>query len=243
MAARFLVKKFDEDLVERVKAGTKNIALICSQMGVEEKDARKRVAQLVKKKLLFYDASLDQAGLSVDGYSFFEEKKRRHEKQSARLPSPRSLIQPVQTSFVAPKLAQIIDAEKQNHSQIDLHELMRIGAPNGEQRKKQKQFPKLDSTQLVVVQEKKHAPSALRNKLNPVRPAKTSAIVQIPFSLSVGRTRPFGHCFAERRTIGIALRSISDNNSSCIRCGRKLELSVDKKTVEIVKGIKDAFED
>ena len=160
MAARFLVKKFDEDLVERVKAGTKNIALICSQMGVEEKDARKRVAQLVKKKLLFYDASLDQAGLSVDGYSFFEEKKRRHEKQSARLPSPRSLIQPVQTSFVAPKLAQIIDAEKQNHSQIDLHELMRIGAPNGEQRKKQKQFPKLDSTQLVVVQEKKHAPSA-----------------------------------------------------------------------------------
>ncbi|MBI5635733.1 hypothetical protein HY993_02100 [Candidatus Micrarchaeota archaeon] len=246
MAAKFLVKKFDEDLVGLVKSGTSGVAQICALMGVEEKDARKRIAQLVKKKLLVYDAHCDLAGLSVDGYSFFEEKKRRAEKQAVQLPSPSSLIQPVQTNFIqSPQAA----GAKQGSPAVDLHELMRIGAPNGEQKKRQKQFPKAASIPQPAasrVQEPAPATTPFAERAQSTSPSDDKCeLCKSAFSLSVGKgsSPKFGHCFCGAAYHKDCFESIADNNSSCIRCGRKLELSVDKKTVEIVKGIKDAFED
>ncbi|PIT85195.1 hypothetical protein COU36_04645, partial [Candidatus Micrarchaeota archaeon CG10_big_fil_rev_8_21_14_0_10_59_7] len=69
-------------------------------------------------------------------------------------------------------------------------------------------------------------------------------LCKAPFRISTGsENNPrYGHCFCGAAYHQDCYETLAATGANCVRCGKKIKLTVDRRTEEAMKGVKDAFD-
>lgn len=239
---------FDGDAMKLIRRSNNSAIAIASSMGVDANEVRKRLLSLERQKIVVFDAANpDRVSLTVKGYNEYcpstletsiEKRARKHtqaEKKMMQKTLSQQLAQPQQLQQTTRQIELPHTIEEEKIGRVDLGELIARGAP------KTPSF-------FVARQQQKNAFDEVR--LQPIAKQTANKIAEEncelckdAFSLAVNGGNPkFGHCFCGAAYHRDCYGAMMDGDSRCLRCGRELELEMDRKSVEALKQLKDAFE-
>lgn len=248
---------FDEDAMKLIRRSNNSALAIASSMGVDANEVRKRMLSLEKQKIVVFDAANpDRVSLTVKGYNEYcpstletsiEKKARKHTQAERKLLQkmlPQQIApqisqeQPTQKELLQPlhKIGQMETIREEKSEKIDLGELIARGAP-----KTPSFFVARQAAQKNAVEQVKLQPVAKETakKLS----EENCELCKDGFTLSVNGGNPkFGHCFCGAAYHKDCYGALMDGDPRCLRCGKELEIAMDRKSVEALKQLKDAFE-
>lgn len=221
----FRLNKFDKTVLDLVYRGEYSLSRMRDFLHVDAKDFDKRVKTLVRQKLLIVDDSNpDFVRLSVKGFNKFSPAKPRKRREEKKGEEKKPEV-----------LAGVVSAPG---SSKDLKEFLTASTGAPAKRSSffiQRQQSKAQSPPL---------PSASHKPFSRKKESDACELCKAGFSLSVNKkSNPkYGHCFCGAAYHKDCYETLSSDNGKCARCGRKLELILDKRGEEAVKGIKDVFD-
>lgn len=247
---KFKATKFDKDLVKLIQSGVTAFSEWCRLLGVDESQARSRVALLVEKGFLAPDAKEpDVYRLGIDGYNKYgslkikpvgKDGKNVPEKtalavlsvpaaSSSALPSLSSSASPsvlptdVQVSL--PRSASLVFSSARQVTQ---------GAPQDGV------IPKASSAVDLAELLAKGAPGGRILK----KDGSMCELCRSGFKVSIKEPKlaKFAHCVCGAAYHQDCHQSLLEGASGCVRCGRKLSAVLDQGSQEALKFVKDAFE-
>lgn len=216
----FRLNKFDKTVLDLVYRGEYSLSRMRDFLHVDAKDFDKRAKTLVRQKFLIVDASNpDFVRLSVKGFNKFSPTKPRKKRAEEKKPAV---------------VAGVVSAPG---SSKDLKQFLTTSEKGST---KQPSF--------FVQRQQSGAqtplPSASHKPFSRKKESEACELCKAGFSLSVNKkSNPkYGHCFCGAAYHKDCYETLSSDNGTCARCGRKLELILDKRSEEAVKGIKDVFD-
>ncbi|MFH0922487.1 MAG: hypothetical protein V1811_00335 [Candidatus Micrarchaeota archaeon] len=236
--------KFDKDLMQALAGGVNDPAALRERMGVAFSEFDDRLNMLVKKKLVMIEAGLIQ--LTIEGYNKLPKKREKKTTPARSLeisdtltPScaaPSAIIEPI--SLTAPAVTPEAQEEEQlpePKSTLDLAELLKKGAP-----KDQSFFVKRQQEK----QERSRAQGTTqRTPQNNGNGDEKCELCKAGFKMAVKGGNPkYGHCFCGAAYHKDCYESIVSSNGRCARCGKRMDLILDKQSEESLKRIRNLFD-
>ncbi len=218
--------KFDKDLLGYLSDGPSSRRELLAKTRVAESEFDKRVKKLKARK--FVVLAGEQVALGVGGYNKLRQldaaskrKAAKKEKGSVALPEAKPAPKP------EPKTLPLkIERAEAPANAIDLAEILKQAS---ERMREQKGAPK-------PVEKEPWPPKR-------VEPREACELCKGEFSLSVKGGHPkYGHCFCGAAYHKDCYEAVMGDDKRCVRCGRKLELYLDKESEEAVRSIRDAFD-
>lgn len=249
---------FDEDVLKLVKRGTRTIADIIHVLGVDAQETREHILSLQQAGLLRQDAQVpDSFSLTVKAYNEFRPRtlelstERKTGRRKAVVPvmqpaaSPQSSIRPVETVKETPQ-EQPSPAERASE-RVDLADLLERGAPKGQSASAPSNFISQPASALPSSQPT-HAPTTQTAQKPLSREADAQKDVcelcKDEFRLAVKNPLPkYGHCFCGAAYHKDCYEGILDADGRCVRCGRKLDVALEKETADAMKKIRSVFDE
>ncbi len=237
---KFKLTKFDKELLKSIVNGNDKIEGLLAEFSISKNELVSRIDELVKVDLLSMEN--EHIKLTIKTYNTFRIKKSV--KNNLQNRNTTSTIDNEQLQI---KEKVIENQEKPKQISIDLNELLRRGAPT--------KNPNDNLMQSVQNVEKKESQSHNINeesnresqKSSEIKQTETSELCQLckeTFKLSMTDSRPkYGHCFCGAAYHKDCYEGILVADGKCIRCGRKLELELQKETKDELKKIRGMFED
>lgn len=240
---RFKITKFDKDLLHYVSDGPASKKELLAKTRVAESEFDKRVKKLKAQKYLVLEG--EQIALGISGYNQVKKmeaaKKRRQQKKELTQLKPKSTLpkttivkkEPIKRSGPASNNV------KSPESALDLYSVF-----NTEKNR-------LDAIEKKIVipnslPPRQQIPSFKKEPWPPKRAEEQKEKCELckgVFSLSVKGGNPkFGHCFCGAAYHKDCYEAIMNGDKHCARCGRKLELYLNKESEEAVKSIRDVFD-
>ncbi len=235
---RLKLTRFDKDAIELMRKGTRSAGRLAALMGLDSTQVRGRLLELESHGIIAFDASEpDKVSLTVKAYndlklSPIEEKKQEPApnvpvRHPPAIEAPQAPTQkpPAQTSGISER--------------IDLAELLRRGAP------KDPLFVRRKVGGDEVIEEKKidAQTTELLKKTIAEYEGEKCELCRGEFRLALADGHPkYGHCFCGAAYHQDCYDSLLDDKGSCARCGRTMEIILDRQSEEAVRAIRKLFE-
>lgn len=228
--------KFDKDLFKLIVGGMGNLQEISTEFSIGSAEVETRIDELIKLGLIAIENG--SAKLTIKSYNLFKVKK-------SKTPVQQIILQPpikVSELEIEPNGIGEENAKQKPHrsDQVDLNELLRRGAPiknqsdfnysnkQNENNQSEKKIPSINET---ITKEEKSSEEVCQ-------------LCKESFKLAMTDSRPkYGHCFCGAAYHKDCYEGILSTDGKCIRCGRKLELELQKETKEELRKIRNIFED
>jgi len=244
------LSKFDKALLELISGGVYKVEHLGVKLHVDPRELRKRLDELAASSLIVYDEDGALARLGIEGFNALPAKPKR--RKAAKKKAETVVAQPVAGAKPVEPLAEIkppveatpvvpamrvspkTDEEKEGlpvaSDAMDLAELLKQGAPKGR-----------------AAAAKVREPPLVRTEAKPLTQGgeEVCELCKAKFSLSVsgkGQHPKFGHCFCGAAYHKDCYESLISSTKKCVRCGKKLELYLDKRSEEAVKALRDVFD-
>ncbi len=234
---RFRLTKFDKDLLSYLSDGPATKKELLAKTRVAESEFDKRAKKLKAKKYVVFEG--EQLALGVQGYNKvkkMEEAAKRREAKKLKEQAGKLLESARQPEEKEPEPAREkpspAPAEKRDESPSNAIDLAEILKNANRRTKEQKQETKIEK-----------APWPPKQADEP-EPKEKCELCKGPFSLSVSNKSgaKYGHCFCGAAYHKDCYEAIMAGDKRCVRCGRKLELYLDKESEAAVRSIRDAFD-
>jgi hypothetical protein len=227
---------FDQDVLKLIRRGTKNTADIVTLLGVDSVEAGSRIALLVRKGLVKQDTVDSRIlSLTVKAYNEFQPAtlELSTEKKATRAAMR---LAPINTTLQQPPANHAPqEPVVQSQQKVDLMELLAKGA----------QKPQAPAIQPTAENVSKPSPNLETDVKRNNQPVDSCELCKEEFRLSVGSgsNAKYGHCFCGAAYHKDCYEGILGADGRCVRCGRKLDLVMQKETRDEMKKIKSVFED
>ena len=181
----------------------------------------------------------------MDGKSARHTEAPKHNEPVANLQS-QSQVQTKQS--VGQPFAQAPEVNREE--KIDLGEMIARGAPTQAQNQNQvrrefSQNSSPNSSKPQQTQTPQSAPeqTSIAKTKQESKGGEKCELCRAEFTLHVSGGNPkYGHCFCGAAYHRDCYDSVLLDAKTCARCGRQLELILDRKSIESLKSIKNAFE-
>ncbi|NUN11076.1 hypothetical protein HUU53_00320 [Candidatus Micrarchaeota archaeon] len=225
------IKGFDKKLFEVVSSGVTNKKIILESLVVDEGEFDKRVSSLIKKKLFVYSG--EDLKLGINAFDYFKEKPKKTKPKEESLIEKLSIPENPIVVQTPPK----IEPETKEEPRIDLDSLLRSGAP------KENVMQKTLEDKVLVVSSPQQLSAAVGKPLM-TEGEEACELCKANFKLNVKNTSDskYGHCFCGAAYHKDCYSALLNGTTRCVRCGRKLELVLDKQTEQALKGLRGVFD-
>jgi len=248
---------FDKDTLILIRRGTQTAPELATATGVDAAETRKRLSQLEKRKLVSFDAANpERVSLTIKGYNEYSpatletSSEKKAKKATAKKQAPAQTIQTPPVKPLEPETTQPTQthpAKEDSAPRIDLSEMLARGAPRNNAAQKTITPHNPTITQQATPVKTQPTPPDPQNKQAPPDAQKQHercALCKGEFIITVkGDQAKYAHCHhcgaAYHKDCHEAM--IADGGA-CLHCGRKLETVMDKRSYDVVKQLKDAFE-
>jgi len=248
--SRVKLSRFDKDAVKLIQEGTQSVMRISAVLGVDGGEARKRFVELEKRGFLSFDASSpDRVCLTIKGYNELRLSPRKEkpaesiEKAAETIPQPQ--LQPQLQRSDIEVFEEKPTAQQQLEQRIDLAEMLKRGAPREASVFVRRQEKRKGAEEKVVIEEKKldaQTTELLKKTMREYEGEKCE-LCRGDFKLALQDGHPkYGHCFCGSAFHRDCYESLLDGTRSCPRCGRALEIILDRQSQEAVNAIRKLFE-
>lgn len=239
---------FDSDLLKLVKRGTRRVSDILSLLAVDEGEADKRIQLLCQMGWILKDPNDPQMlSITVKAYNEFRppslmlSTERKAERRAQRLPqSNKTNSADLPSLLVEPKSPNAsLEHLKPATARLDLNELLERGAG------------KVETIQTDLAKDKllkSEAPQVnagvLEKAKTDSKPTESCELCKEEFKLAVvGGNAKYGHCFCGAAYHKDCYEGVLEADGRCVRCGRKLDLAMQKETRDEMNKIKSVFGD
>ncbi|MFQ5405580.1 MAG: hypothetical protein ACE5DI_00270 [Candidatus Micrarchaeia archaeon] len=254
--------RFDEDLLALVKQGKNTQFELLTQLMIDPSEFTERIGVLTKQKLLVRDAiDANIIRLGIEGYNHLRQLEDKREKKARK----KTTVTPTApTQNLQPPVIRTLP-QKHSEEKIGLlpseaieKNAFTMGLDSDKIPAKQTTQKKEKAIQSngIPLEEllEKYGPTKQLKAFGGAKAVKqlvedsqtgTCELCKAPFKLSVNasESRPkYGHCFCGAAYHKDCYESLAHENSQCIRCGKNLKISLDKKSEEAVKTIKKLFD-
>ena len=242
------VSRFDKDVARLIQDGVLRIEDLTIRLGVDPLAAQSRLALLVEKKLLVFDADSGAYRLGVEGYNKFAPRMKAVKTAKPAIPGkivsekevPPMSVPNVQvfapektlsTLPVAEKALDVLAVLDASRKALDEKSLIRKPAP-------------VERIDLGALLEKGRGNSSLAGGRPSFKAGELCELCRAPFKISVREPKlaKFAHCVCGSAYHQDCYQSLVDGGAGCVRCGRKLSAVLDRTSQEALKFVKDAFE-
>jgi len=252
--AKLRLSKFDKAVLELIRGGVYQTEHLVLKLHVDAAQFNSRMAELAAAGLVVIDDNGATVRLGIEGFNSLPDKKARRKTAAKKketklqaeaitaeaapepklkreaLPAPTAQKTIVEPLVTRPPLKLVVSSEEGMpvaDDTNDLAELLRKGAPSGRQPRKQE-------------------PPIVRTEAKPLTKGgdEVCELCKAKFSLAVSGKGPakFGHCFCGAAYHKDCYEAVMGGDKHCVRCGRKLELYLDKESEEAVHSIRDVFD-
>ncbi len=242
------LSRFDKDAVKLIQHGTQSVQRISSILGVDAGEAQKRFLEMEKRGLLAFDVQApDRITLTIRGYNDLKLSPRM-ESQVEKTIAKNAEEKQVQLEKLPPRNEIEVLGEKPvepPHEKIDLAELLRRGAPKDAGVFVKRAERRQGAEEKVVIERKSidAQTTELLKKTMQAYEGEKCELCRGDFRLALSDGHPkYGHCFCGAAFHHDCYDTLSDENGSCPRCGRSLEIILDRQSQEAVNAIKKLFE-
>ena len=248
------LSRFDKDAIELIRRGTRSAGRLAAVMGLDSTQVRSRLLELEKHGVVAFDASEpDKVSLTVKAYNDLKlspiEQTRagQQERQNevAAKPALEPAVQERQPAQQDPPRPPRPDPNSQSRhparvsDRLDLAELLRRGAP------KEPVFVRKKIGGDEVIEEKRidAQTTELLKKTIAEYEGEKCELCRGDFRLAIENGHPkYGHCFCGAAYHQDCYDSLLDDKGSCVRCGRTMEIILDRQSEEAVRAIRKLFE-
>lgn len=237
LAKKIRIEKFDKAVISEITQGNYSARQISEKLHVDYQDMLSRLQELLDEKYLILNE--EQLRLGVRGFNFFPTIKVK-----------------TQTVKEKPRKERETDAALESNlsqGKVDLHEMLERGAPHevrvGEkppwvespmpQQKEQKEKPrKKETTETSSPNLPAKQTDSTQQQSN-----EKCELCKSDFKLSTGKENnpKYGHCFCGAAYHKDCFESIMDSTGKCARCGKLLEIKLNKESEEAVSKLKKLF--
>ncbi|MFA4946009.1 MAG: hypothetical protein WC607_00500 [Candidatus Micrarchaeia archaeon] len=236
------LKAFDKAVFDVIRAGVYRTEHIASKLHVDEAALKVRLGELAVAGLVVVDG--EGVRLGIEGFNAYPAAKKRAKKtkenensaivQLKTEPAVAS-VEPAKTESIKPAPVALKPIEPEALpapvTMSDLHELLKLGAPTGSARQPNAQ---------------KEEPPLVKTEARPLTKGgdEVCELCKGRFALAVkGKGHPkFGHCFCGAAYHKDCYEALINDTKKCVRCGRKLELYLDRRSEEAVHAIRGVFD-
>ncbi|OIO25266.1 hypothetical protein AUJ14_04585 [Candidatus Micrarchaeota archaeon CG1_02_55_22] len=207
-----------------------------------------------KQKLVSFDAANpERVNLTIKGYNSFtpaalETSSEKKAKKAIAKKMPTQTIQTAPAQPLEPETTQPAQtsSEKEAAPRIDLSEMLARGAPRNDDAQKTIAQPAPFNIQQSTPAKTQPTPPARTRQTPPAeqKQSERCALCKGEFVITVkGDQAKYAHC----HHCGAAYHkdcheTMITDGGACLHCGRKLEAVMDKRSYDVVKQLKDAFE-
>lgn len=256
-AVKLKITRFDKAVAEEVSRGVYNKKVIQEKLRVDAAEFEKRLETLLRQGYFVKDAANENIiRFGIKGFNAFVPKIKKEEAREAApgLPPtpPATASEAIPASSDPLQKTLELNAPATSEKKIDLSELLAKGAPTNSLEKKisvelrpaERMTERIPAPKNAVELSEvlKQGAKAEGNALR-VGGEEACELCKKKFRLTVGKSAggKFGHCFCGAAFHKDCYETLLENSGKCIRCGRKLELKLDKKSQDAVKEIKELF--
>ena len=236
--------KFDKDLLQAVSEGVNGVADLRAKFRVADSEFDKRLALLTGKKLVLLAG--DSVQLTVAGYN--KLPKKREKKTTPAKPAPASSAgaasQPAFPLLPSPQIqeipvpqAEVVFSPQPEEkipapsNVVDLAELLQKGAPKDQSFFVKRQQEKMSGKRSQAAQAESNGNE------------EKCELCKAPFKMAVRSGNPkYGHCFCGAAYHKDCYESVLSGNGRCVRCGKRMDLILDKQSEEALKRIRGLFD-
>ncbi|MFH1779817.1 MAG: hypothetical protein ABH803_01580 [Candidatus Micrarchaeota archaeon] len=219
---------FDKKLYTLVSSGVTKKKTILDSLVLDETEFDKRVKTLMRNKLFVYSNENQDLKLGVKAFDYFKE----------RAPKKKRVIEEKTVEFPLP--ASVFVEEPEKKEELDLGQLLAEGAPREKIMQKT-----LSEEKVLVISSPQHMSSVLNSGKPLMTQGKEACeLCKGAFKLNVKNLSEskYGHCFCGAGFHTDCYNALLNQDGRCVRCGRKLELILDKKSEETLHGLKGVFD-
>ncbi len=263
------LSRFDCDLLRLVAKGSGNQLELLNTLLVDPSEFAHRVKTLSNKKLLVRDAvDANVLRLGIKGYNLLGEldeklEKKQRGKKAETAPAPLAETTQLQkgepqketetpahsTALPAAREEKPVPPEIGAPLHEDLSELIKKYGPNASQTQNTRAIRQQPvASQRTPMRPQLSQPALPQTPQQFAQPAHSAEencdLCKAGFktSLAAAENNPkYGHCFCGAAYHKDCFEGIIEGDGKCVRCGKRLHLSLDRKSEDAVKGIKNAF--
>lgn len=240
------LKKFDKAVFEVIQSGIYRVSNIANKLHVDERALRERLNELAASDYIVFGDGGESARLGVEGFNKMPKKRARaaSKKKAAKKQTekPAEAKETMKENAAKPKAA--VEEKKSEvpspSSEMDLQELLKNGAPSRESLFVTRQRTMRGS------EAKKGEEQIVRTEALPLTKGgeEVCELCKGKFSLSVsGKGHPkFGHCFCGAAYHKDCYEALINDTKKCTRCGKTLELYLNKDSEDAVRTIRGVFD-
>ncbi|VVB67168.1 Uncharacterised protein [Candidatus Norongarragalina meridionalis] len=226
---------FDRSVAKEVMNGVSSVASLKEKFkSVDETEFDARLRELSAEG--YFALNGDVVKFGIKGFNAFAPKPKK-EKAKAVAPAVQAKTKEETQVSPAASIAPESPAQKTDE-RMDLDEAFRKGAPSGTgdsffaKRRKQREGAAAEAAAAAPIQPLKNGEEG------------ACELCKAPFKISTGaENNPrYGHCFCGAAYHQDCYETLAATGANCVRCGKKIKLTVDRRTEEAMKGVKDAFD-
>jgi len=260
---------FDIDLLEAVKSGNNTQDKLLLLTGVDPFQFGQRADFLCAKGLLCRDSANPGAfRLGIAGYDEVAKRKAAEEKKSRKASAPGTLqvaVSATQSQEPPSPISKLTEKDSPlvylpgpehkpaRQADIDLFELINKGSPkngsgNGTAAKIQTAMETVPAGQPIPFEKQVETlggRDAVKEMIEKTTQAGVCELCQAPFHLSVNPSEnnpKYGYCFCGASYHKDCYEHLVNSRSFCVRCGKKLQIRMDKASEDAVRAVKKLFD-
>jgi hypothetical protein len=257
---------FDADVLRMVKAGDNTQDRLLLLTGVDPLQFASRADFLCSKGFLCRDSANPSVfRLGIAGYDEIARRKEAEERKAARksgAPLPNETEKPAgadQTKKPSEKDNTILYVPGPEHkpakqAEIDLFELLKKGAPKnggngGEVAARIKHAIAAAQAGRGMPFEKQvetlGGRDAVKEMIEKTTQSGACELCQSPFKLSVNLSESnpkYGYCFCGASYHRDCYEHLVSSQNACVRCGKRLQIRMDRASEDAVRAIKKLFD-
>jgi len=223
---------FDRSVAKEVMNGVSSIASLKEKFkAVDEAEFDGRLQALASEG--YFALNGDVVKFGIKGYNAFVQKPRKERQKK-----------PKEAAAAPEKPAE--QPKPSAEEKLDLGEVLKRGAPLHDASSGMR--PTSGGSFFTQRQKRRDgtAGMAAAAAVQPLKNGEEGAceLCKAPFKISTGNDNNprYGHCFCGAAYHQDCYESLAATGANCVRCGKKIKLTIDRRTEEAMKGVKDAFD-
>jgi len=230
---------FDRSVAKEVMNGVCSLGALKERFkAVDENEFEGRIAELASEG--YFARTNDTIKFGIKGFNAFTPKPKKERAKAAQPKTKEDAPAPTATAAITPE-----SPAQKSDERLDLDEAFKKGAPLHDA--SGGMHP--TSGDSFFVKRRKQREGVVAAEAAPIQPLKNGEegaceLCKAPFRISTGsENNPrYGHCFCGAAYHQDCYETLAATGANCVRCGKKIKLTVDRRTEEAMKGVKDAFD-